>query len=54
MLTIDGQEGFALKYKDEVVVKKSKYITKLITFKDKNFYTILREKLKWSGQVNIH
>jgi len=54
MLTIDGQEGFALKYRDEVVVKKSKYITKLITFKDKNFYTILREKLKWSGQVNIH
>ena len=54
MLTIDGQEGFALKYNDEVVVKKSKFKTKLITFKEKNFYTILREKLKWSGQVNIN
>jgi len=54
MLTIDGQEGFALKYKDEVIIKKSKYKTKLITFKEKNFYTILREKLKWSGQVNFN
>ena len=54
MLTIDGQEGFALKYKDEIVVKKSEYKTKLIIFEERNFYTILREKLKWSGQVNIN
>jgi len=53
MLTIDGQVGFSLKYKDEVTVKKSRHKTKLITFKEKNFYTILREKLKWSGQVNF-
>jgi len=53
MLTIDGQEGFTLKYKDEVIVKKSKCKTKLITFKEKSFYTVLREKLRWSGQVNF-
>jgi len=54
MLTIDGQEGYALEYKDEVFVKKSNYVTKLITFKEKNFYSVLREKLKWSGQVNFN
>ena len=53
MLTIDGQVGFSLKYQDEVIVKKSRHKTKIVTFKEKNFYTILREKLKWSGQVNF-
>ena len=52
MVTIDGQEGFALEPNDEVIVKKSDYKARLITFKEKNFYAILREKLKWSGQVN--
>jgi len=52
MVTIDGQEGFALEPNDEVIVKKSDHKARLITFKEKNFYAILREKLKWSGQVN--
>lgn len=52
MVTIDGQEGFTLEPKDEVIVKKSIYKTRLIAFKEKNFYAILREKLRWSGQVN--
>ncbi|MDD5014794.1 MAG: NAD(+)/NADH kinase [Atribacterota bacterium] len=52
MVTIDGQEGFALEPDDEVIVNKSDHKAQLITFKEKNFYAILREKLKWSGQVN--
>lgn len=52
MVTIDGQEGFTLEPKDEVIVKKSIYKTRLIAFKEKSFYAILREKLRWSGQVN--
>ncbi len=52
MVTIDGQEGFVLQPKDEVIIKKSGHKARLITFKDKSFYTILREKLKWSGQTN--
>jgi len=52
MVTIDGQEGFVLKPKDEVIVKKSDYKAHLITFKEKSFYAILREKLRWSGQIN--
>jgi len=52
MVTIDGQEGFTLKTKDELLVKKSNYKALLITFKEKSFYAILREKLRWSGQIN--
>ena len=52
MVTIDGQEGFVLKPKDEVMIKKSDHKTRLITFKEKSFYAILREKLRWSGQIN--
>jgi len=52
MVTIDGQEGFVLQAKDEVIAKKSNHKTKLITFREKSFYAILREKLRWSGQVN--
>ncbi|MEA2086806.1 MAG: NAD(+)/NADH kinase [Candidatus Caldatribacteriota bacterium] len=52
MVTIDGQEGFVLKSKDEVIIKKSDHKARLITFKEKSFYAILREKLRWSGQIN--
>ena len=52
MVTIDGQEGFVLKSKDEVIIKKSDHKAQLITFKEKSFYAILREKLRWSGQIN--
>ncbi len=52
MVTIDGQEGFILKPNDEVIIKKSDHKARLITFKEKSFYAILREKLRWSGQIN--
>ncbi len=52
MVTIDGQEGFVLKPKDEVIIKKSNHKAQLITFKEKSFYAILREKLGWSGQID--
>ncbi|MEE8564282.1 MAG: NAD(+)/NADH kinase, partial [Atribacterota bacterium] len=34
MVTIDGQEGFVLKSKDEVIIKKSDHKAQLITFKE--------------------
>ena len=52
MVTIDGQEGFVLKPKDEVIIRKSDHKAQLITFKEKSFYAILREKLRWSGQID--
>lgn len=51
MVTIDGQEGFSLKPNDEVKIKKSDCKTRLITFQEKSFYDILRDKLRWSGQI---
>lgn len=52
MVTIDGQEGFTLEPNDEVIIKKSDHKARLITFKEKSFYAILREKLRWSGQID--
>lgn len=46
-LTLDGQIGIALEYKDIVEIRKSVYKTKLIRSASKNYYEILREKLKW-------
>lgn len=46
MLTVDGQDGFLLKAKDEIIVKKSNLTTKLIKLRNRSFYDILREKLK--------
>lgn len=51
MLTVDGQQGFDLEENDVIIVEKSKYKTKLVTFPEKSFYSILRKKLKWSGRV---
>lgn len=47
VLTIDGQIGFPLEYKDEVVAKKSSYSVALIKSFSRGYFEILREKLKW-------
>ena len=51
MLTVDGQQGFDLEENDVIIIKESKYKTKLVTFPEKSFYGVLRKKLKWSGRV---
>jgi NAD+ kinase len=48
MLTVDGQLGFKLIKGDEIIVKRSSWKTKLIRLKGKNFYHILRTKLRES------
>lgn len=47
LVTLDGQEGFPLKYMDTIVVKKSASKTKLILSPKKDYYQILRQKLRW-------
>ncbi|MCX8110086.1 MAG: NAD(+)/NADH kinase [Syntrophorhabdaceae bacterium] len=47
VLTIDGQIGFPLEYRDEVVVKKSPHTVRLIKSAFRGYFEILREKLKW-------
>ncbi len=49
LLTIDGQVAFALKAGDVVVVEKAKSCTKLIKSPYRDYYEVLRAKLKWSG-----
>lgn len=46
-LTLDGQVGIPLKVNDRVIVKKSDYKTKFILLHGRDYFRILRTKLKW-------
>jgi len=46
-LTLDGQVGFPLQYRDQVEVQRADQQITLIASPKKNFYEILRSKLKW-------
>lgn len=48
MLTMDGQIGAALQEGDEIVFTRSPYSIGLIQSKERSFFDILREKLKWA------
>lgn len=46
-LTVDGQVGLALKGEDRILVRKSSSTIQLVESANKNFFDILRQKLKW-------
>jgi len=46
-LTLDGQEGYPLKGKDRIRIKKADYKTKFLVLHDRDYFKILRTKLKW-------
>jgi NAD+ kinase len=46
-LTLDGQVGFELKYNDCVRVERAAHRTRLVMSKSKDYYEVLRTKLKW-------
>ncbi|MGB9668243.1 MAG: NAD(+)/NADH kinase [Thermosulfidibacteraceae bacterium] len=46
-VTLDGQEGFALRVKDRVSIKKAPSTIKLVKNPYKTFFEVLRTKLKW-------
>lgn len=46
-LTIDGQVGFSLRLDDTIEIKKSPYKTKLFLPLERNYFDVLRTKLKW-------
>jgi len=46
-LTVDGQVGLALKVADRILVRKSSSTIELVESTNKNFFDILRRKLKW-------
>lgn len=50
MLTSDGQTGIPLMAGDRVELRRSEKTFNTITAKDRDYFEILRNKLKWSGR----
>ncbi len=46
-LTLDGQEGYPLEVTDIVRIKKADYKTKFLVLHDRDYFQLLRTKLKW-------
>ncbi len=46
-LTLDGQEGLEITEQDRVCVRKSEERVLLVQSPDKNYFDVLRNKLKW-------
>jgi len=46
-LTLDGQEGIQISDRDRVCVRKSEERVLLVQSPDKNYFDVLRNKLKW-------
>lgn len=46
-LTLDGQVGMELKYDDTIRIRRAAYRTKLIMSRSKDYFEVLRTKLKW-------
>jgi NAD+ kinase len=45
--TVDGQVGITLETNDQITVEKSNVAVKLVAPADKNYFDVLRGKLKW-------
>jgi NAD+ kinase len=48
-LTLDGQEGAELHYRDRVVIGRSDTVVRLVKAAGRTFYESLRGKLRWGG-----
>jgi NAD+ kinase len=46
-LTLDGQVGFPLKVEDRVVIRKSRATFNLVQPTNRNYFDVLRDKLRW-------
>jgi len=46
-LTLDGQVGFSLKVEDRVKIQKSRTTFNLIQPSNRNYFEVLRDKLRW-------
>jgi NAD+ kinase len=47
--TFDGQKGLEIDDRDEIFIQKGAYPIHLITLPDRQYFDILKNKLKWSG-----
>src|SRR5437870_2094612 len=48
-LTLDGQVGFPLQANDRIVIRKSKTTFNLVQPANKNYFDVLRDKLRWGS-----
>ena len=46
-LTLDGQVGFPLEVEDRIVIKKSRTTFNLVQPMNRNYFDVLRDKLRW-------
>jgi len=46
-LTLDGQVGFPLKVRDRIVIRKSRTTFNLVQPPNRNYFDVLRDKLRW-------
>jgi NAD+ kinase len=49
ILTFDGQKGFEINDRDEIAIQKGPHPIHLITLPNRQYFDILKNKLKWSG-----
>ena len=49
ILTFDGQKGLEIDDRDEIKIEKGLHPIHLITLPDRQYFDILKNKLKWSG-----
>jgi len=52
-ITIDGQVGSPFAPGDYLRIRKSPHPVRLIHFPERDYFDVLRRKLKWSGRVQI-
>jgi NAD+ kinase len=46
-LTLDGQVGFPIQARDRVIIRKSNTTFNLMQPKNRNYFDLLRDKLRW-------
>ena len=49
ILTFDGQKGLDINDQDEIFIQKGPHPINLITLPERQYFDILKNKLKWSG-----
>lgn len=50
-LTLDGQIGIKLAMRDRIRLRKSSATFNVITPRDRNYFEVLRGKLRWGGRI---
>ncbi len=49
LLTIDGQVQVRMQVGDEIEIRKSRHVVRLVSPTGQTYFDVLRQKLKWSG-----